>query len=89
MACNDDLSDIDHPERHPIFVSFLHGTSNLDDVAPQDVFCYPNRCALKTSVLEGWGLRLDVSIVEGERVRMVGVNGDKGYPIKDSAFDNR
>lgn len=80
MACDDDLRDIDHPERHPVFVSFLHGTGDLDDIGPQDVFWYPNGCGLETSILEGWGLRLDVSIVEGERVRMIGVDGDKGFP---------
>lgn len=78
MPSDNNLCNVHHPEGHAVFVGFLHGTSNLDNVAPKDILRYARGSTLKTTILKRGAFGLDVRIVESERIRMVSVNRDEG-----------
>ena len=77
LPSDKDFRDINHTNSKSLVMDGLDCTCDLYDVTPDRAFREVLRGSDQTSVLEDRGLRLDMSIVECERVGVVCVCHDE------------
>ena len=78
LSGDEDLGRVDEADSKPSIVDGLDSVRNLDDVRPDRAFRDAVRLCLKAAILEMWGLRLDVGLIERLSVRMVIVHDHEG-----------